>query len=234
MKPFNAVKNIFVAAAIACALTWQASGTIVYDNPSGLGTGQGGGPWALGLDFTVNTAGYVTAMGAYDDNGDGFSGTVPVAIYYVSGFGALDGTIVGGTVVNFSGSSDTLIGGSRFQSITPVLLTPGVYSVVGANFGTGNTFHNAVTGPAYSTFDSVGGALTIGSWRDGGPGNSTLVFPISDIGGVGGNAFGTNPRWTAATFDFAVPEASQFAMAGIGLLGLIYISRAYVLRNKLA
>jgi hypothetical protein len=213
-----------------------ANATIVYNNPTGLTGLQGSGPWNLGLDFTVNTAGYVNKMGAYDSGLDGFSGTVPVAIYYVSGFGALNGTQVPGTVVNLAGSPTDVSGSSRFVSITPVLLTPGVYSVVGANFGTANPFKNAVTGPTVSTFNTVGGALTLGTWRDGGPGVSyaSLVFPTTDVGGVGGNSFGTNPRWTAATFDFTpVPEAATFGAAAVGLLGLVYFVRYVRIRRTL-
>lgn len=224
MKTWNGLK-VSGAAAIISLLALNANATIVYNNPTGLTGLQGGGPWNLGLDFTVNTAGYVNAMGAYDDGLNGFSGTVPVALYRVS-----DGTQVSGTYVELTGSPATVDGSSRFVSISPVYLEPGVYSVVGANFGTANPFKNALNGPASATFDTVSGALTMGTWRDAS--GATLAFPTTDVGGVNYPP-GTDPRWTAATFDFTpVPEVATFGAAAVGLLGLVYGARHVRNRRK--
>ena len=232
MKPFNTIKNILAVAAMVSALTWQASAVIVYTSTTTAGNQGANGPWALGLDFTVNTGGYVTRIGAFDSGSDGFgSATIPVAIYNLG-----NSTIVPGTSVSFTGMAGTPDGGAyRFLSIGSVYLAPGSYSIVAANYGVGGEQnYNAYVGSGLNWpdggfvnpigFNTAGGALTMGPGRFA-SGFSTLTLPAGQ-----GDFF--QPLFGSASFDFAVPEASQFAMAGIGLLGLVYIGRAYVLRTK--
>ena len=226
------MKKLALGLAVGGLFAWQAGATIVYNTPSGLVPNQGGafaGPWILGLDFTVNTGGSVDAIGAYTASGT-FSGTVPVAIYNVD-----SGLQVAGTEVNFSGTMGTLIGQTRYVNIAPVYLAPGTYSVVAANYGVAGANDNwnagvaniPPSGTSLVTFNTVGGALTDGSFRyDYGSG---LAFPLSTVG-----SGAADPRWSAGSFDFAVPEASGFALAGVALLGLVYVGRVYSQKFKIA
>lgn len=224
MKPFKTIKNLFVAAAMASALTWEASAIIAYQNAAGNYGNQPGGPYVLGLQFTVGAAPLnVVQLGAFDNNQDGWTTPVTVAIYDFN----LQSIV--GSSVTFSGTSGASLGtlgsdgGSRFLPVTPFTLTAGgVYMVVAAGYGgSGELNYNAqgLSNP-YLTQDP---AIIVGNnYYAGG---SSLAFPAS----LDGTPY---PRYGAGTFEFAVPEASQFAMAGIGLLGLVYIGRAYVLRTK--
>ena len=86
MTTCNAVKKLALGVVLSGLFAWQANAVLVYTSTTTLGN-QGAtgvnGPWALGLDFTVNTPGYVTQIGVFDslDNGVGFgSAVIPVAI----------------------------------------------------------------------------------------------------------------------------------------------------------
>lgn len=85
----------------------------------------------LGLDFNV-TAGHpilVTALGAFDNNADGFTGTVNVTIYNRDTVVQVCGPVA------ISGTVGTLVNGNRFIALTaPCVLPPGNYSVVAQGF----------------------------------------------------------------------------------------------------
>ena len=72
MKTWKICK-ISVAAVVAAflAVAWQANAVIVYQSSTAVGNQGQNGPWALGLDFTVNTDGYVTQIGAFDSSDNG-------------------------------------------------------------------------------------------------------------------------------------------------------------------
>jgi VPDSG-CTERM motif len=143
----------------------------------------------LGMDFTVNSAVTVTALGTFDANlnavvgdavtpptqaqiaqsllaGPNSSGVDPniyVGIFKVNANGT--GTLVSPQVVfNTAGAISTpyfAIAGSIFQAITAFTLGPGTYSIV----ATGYTFDlksgNTALGSPIPTFDTLGGALTL-------------------------------------------------------------------------
>jgi hypothetical protein len=238
MRTFNGIKKLTLAVVVSGLAAWQATAVIVYDNSGCIGNvslSGGPGPYAVGHDFTVITAGYVNAVGVFDaaNNvgggfvGDGFVGTVQVAIYSVDPGGAT-GSLIPGTLMSFTGTAGILTGSTRFLTIAPVLLSPGTYSIVAANLGgtTGDDLWSYFwPGGAPPAFNSVGGGLAVGPSRYVASGS--MVYPTlsSPTLGVGAGSF---------DFEFAVPEASEFALAGVGLLGLVYIGRCYVLRPKVA
>src|SRR6185295_2573206 len=97
------MKAIVVAAVIASTL-WcsRCEATVVYNsNKEGTGTDASGSVYLTRFD--VVTAGTVTAMGAYDDNRNGFgAATVQVALYKLSGS---TWSQVAGTLKSFSGTT---------------------------------------------------------------------------------------------------------------------------------
>ena len=217
----------------------RVGATIIYNNPGGLqGNEQATTPLILGLDFTVIKPGVVTAVGAFDNFLNGFpAGPVPVAIYNVS-----SGLVVPGTQVAFSGAGgwDYTSGSSHFINLlNPVLLNPGVYSVVAANYGNfpnAELNYNSTYPPPSGTppfFDSAFGTLALGPGRTGFgtslPGNlsfpSTLVHVFS----------GPDPQFGAGTFDFTpVPEATTYGLAAVLLLGGFYVGRLFWLRRAVS
>ena len=130
---------------------------VVYDIaniPLGANTSGSASPIALRLDFDVNVAGNVTAIGAVDFGGS-FSGTIPVAIYRLD---TPAGTQVPGTLVSFTSSGTytaSPLGGMKFQNITPVFLSSGSYAIVAANFTSNDQYYDSVLKvPEAVAFDS--------------------------------------------------------------------------------
>ena len=114
-------------AGVAVSLLGQAHAATVFTLPSP--SNFGNGDWSFGEIFTVGPQNItVTALGAYDANGDGFTtpGGIPVGIFQES-----DGALLTSTFVI---SSDPLSAYFRYASIAPLTLLSGVsYRVVADN-----------------------------------------------------------------------------------------------------
>lgn len=216
------VKNLglMLGLSAVAGLSLPCGGTIAYNYASG-NYGNTALAVDLGMDFSVgSTPVFVTQLGAWDNNQDGIAGSVTVALYKVIDTQTLQS--VSGGSASFSGTTGTVIGGARWQSITPVQLDANTtYRVVASGYGSELWFLNTSPGQSSNlSTDSGGGLLTFG----------TSYYKIGTWQPYTG--YGT-PPWTAGTFDFTpVPEASQFAVAGVGLLGLVYIGRCAWQRRK--
>jgi hypothetical protein len=252
MKTWNSMKISSAVVAAVLLVAAQAQGTIAYNFPATPDSTVGGIPRQVGNIFTVNpTPGgfenaLVTKVGAADYGAPGFIGSVPVAIYSWSGS---QWNIVPGTSHTFSGtpSPGDMVGGAAFYTLpTPVTLTPGVYAIIGANFGSDNPYWNAGSGshtdPSKAPSFGGGPYLTMGgvSGNRGWIANGSTLLPNLSGGGFvnyGAGLFGGNPgtpSFAGATFDFTpVPEAAAFGAAAVGLLGLVYIGRYARLRRTM-
>jgi len=224
IEPMNKLKLTIILAVASLGLCLPASAGLVFDNtglPGNQNHTQGGGPFKLGLDFTVNNSFEVNTLGLFDANGDGFgSANIPVAIFDLA---------TGAPVASytFTGAADALVGGSRIHSIAPVtLLADKSYSIVAIGLGTdANPNWNGVfsgAGAVTPTFDSQGGALSFtGQWRFDYLSHLIPLLPQY----VGQNpAF---PVFGAGTFGYiepenitAVPEPSTY-LAGLSALGML-------------
>ncbi len=166
---------------------------ISYDNESALRTGSQNYSQGFGMDFTVNSSITVTAVGAYDSNaaaGTGFASPVTVTIWNRSG-----PSIVPGLQVTLSGTNQTLIGGQRFASVTPVVLSPGNYSVVSIG-PSGYELWNSSGAPGGANTTSAGGSGQVtytGLGRNSAPNANT--FPTNSDSGPAN-------RYSAGTFIF--------------------------------
>ena len=190
---------LFVVAAIALVFTSAAYAqtSVAYDNPVWAGNQAWTGN--LGLDFNVNSPIRIQALGAFDNNADGFTGTVNVAIF------SLDtSTMVAGPVA-LTGTSGILHNGARFIPLaTPVALQPGHYTVVAVGFNAtdlnGNEHNGGWNAP---TLNDGGGLISfVGTGRY--DFNTTLDIPaIIDVG--------PPAVYAAGTFAFApTPPADEF------------------------
>jgi hypothetical protein len=230
MKASKAALKIALVATVCFTLADSAKATIAYQNPTGTyGNATGDGRYNVGMDFTVGGAGIiVTSLGAFDNGQDGLAAPITVAIYRVS-----DQSMM--TSVNFgAGNSGTLIGGSRFLDITDIILGAGTYRIVAGGYG------GDISGRERLFTEEIPNSITIPTDTGGG----LIAYPLSGgnyyspfTGAIGfptilsGSA--TVPGYAGGTFDFTpVPEASQFAVAGVGLLGLVYIGRCAWQRRK--
>ena len=196
------VKYYLAATALA--------GSVVLASPasaatavsiSGFSTFVGDGPWTLGYSFTALQDLSVTALGAFDDLGDGFADAHEVGLWDSSG------TLI--SSISVSGT-DTLIDGFRYANIASVNLIAGTTYTVGAsNFGVNDAY-------AYNATLSSAPEITVldGQFINGGG----LRNPVGSAGGVGGY-FGGNFQFSSAIS--AAPEPGTWAMMilGFGLAG---------------
>jgi hypothetical protein len=185
--------------------------TIAYDVPVQPGNQNWQGN--LGLDFNV-IAGHpiiISKLGVFDGNGDGFTGTVNVAIF------DRNTTAQVGPTATFTGTTGTLVNGNRFLAVTPFVLPPGNYSVVAVGFSNTDPSGNT-TLPLSSLIPSTenaGGLISfVGTGRY--DPNTSLDFPTIVPAATPPNVF------LAGTFQFsaaAVPPVltEAFALGSIGV-----------------
>ena len=184
------------------------SGPGVYDAATGLAGNQ---TWTgtLGLNFTVNQAVRVAALGTFDSTG----GTITSDIYGVI-FDSNGAAVT--PILNFNNTADPSGAAFVFRSFpTAVILAPGQYQV--ATWGYDSTFRNynnsGPGGPV--TFNTLGGSLTAVSSSYGASNTPGVYATIPDNGST---------RYGASSFlAGAVPEPASWALmiGGIGFAGLV-------------
>jgi hypothetical protein len=179
----------FVAAALlvvsSLSIVAAAGGTIAYVVPAGT-VGNQDFEGALGMDFDVLKPITVTELGVFDSGSDGLNRPLTARLY------DRDTTLQIATLSFGTGSTGTLVGGSRFLPLlVPITLPAGFHGTIEAEgYGSGEPNGNSLN--AWTT-DSGGGAIAfVGSGRwaptpgvfpfivDGGPANryaaGTFVF----------------------------------------------------------
>ncbi|MEX0677087.1 MAG: PEP-CTERM sorting domain-containing protein [Pirellulales bacterium] len=189
---------VFIALAIlllAVSAPCPAAPTPVFGLPSPESFRNSS--WSFGEIFTVGAQDLtVTALGAYDDSGDGFitGGGIPVGIFKES-----DASLLVSTFVQ---STDPFSADYRYASITPIVLQSGEqYRVVAVNLDDlYNIDLNFTVNPlvAYNGYGYVETTL--------------LTF--------GNDFFGSERVWMANLNVEVVPEPSSLALAALGLLGI--------------
>ena len=216
--PVKSFKRLIVAV-IALAFAGVARADfIAYDVTSGL-VGNQVFSGSVGMNFDTTAGATVTQLGVFDSGGDGLVSSKLVQLYDRDTQSLITSTTIA------AGTSATLINGSRFVAITPILLTAGHhYTIVASGFTTADPLYNSGFAGAVvpSTLNTGGGILAfVGTGRYA---NTPGVFPT---------IIDTIPRpnpYAAGTFQFtAVPEPGSIALFGIGTLGLIGYRR---LRNR--
>jgi hypothetical protein len=207
---------VFSLAAFFILPTLLPASTIAYDNDTSLGDVGflQNWPGVLGLDFNVNKAITVTALGAYDQgvvaNLAGVDGTsgVTVGIY-----DRTTQTLVSPTALFTPASPGVQINGDAFKAESFTLL-PGEYSVVSYNDKNYNEGYVSNVFNPTSTENSGGGAISfVGSGRYAA--TAGLTYPTQVDGGP-------SNRYDAGTFAF-VPEPSSYVLLiGAAIGGLAW------------
>ena len=155
----------------------------------------------FGWAFTISSPIYVTALGYFDFGNDGLTDSHQVAIWNSTGGSPL----LMATVP--AGTTGSLVDGSRYIAVTPILLPAGSYTIGGfsLNFTDSVAIECAIITPAPGiTYDGARSAQ--------GP---SLMFPAGNTQGYQNGDFGPN-------FQFAVPEPSAYALlaaASVALAG---------------
>ena len=169
-----------------------------------LATRKSGWSGNLGLDFNVVSSPIlVSALGVFDANGDGFSAGITIAVAI---FNRSTQAVVAGPLTFTHANPGTLVGGDRFQSLSPAVTLPvGTYSVVAVGFGSLDLNGNStILGYTASTENSGSLITFVGSGRY--DSNTTLDFPAIVPSPNPPNVF------LAGTFKFsAVPSAGSDA-----------------------
>ena len=157
----------------------QAQCTPFDGATSNASAGTGNQAWAgrLGLRFTANSLINITRLGAYDSGADGFTGTITVGIVNSSGAVVVP-------AISMTGSSDLLVGNFRMRNITPVVLSPGQYTVVSYGYSASDPNYNS-NNPAnlFATVNTGSGLIT----HDDSPWDNTAAMGVpSNTHSVGG------------------------------------------------
>jgi hypothetical protein len=185
------------------------------------------------MDFNVGSQAItITSLGAFDSGQDGINGTIQVGI-----FDRATSTLVGSTAT-FNGTSQALVGNSRFSSVGPFNLSAnGAYSIVAVGYNANELNGNHYFGGSLSTINTGAGLISFtGISRFNFGVGAVLSQPtIPDNYSFSGYPNGGPAnRYDAGTFTFtsAVPEPSEWAMMLGGLLTIGCIAKRRRQQNR--
>lgn len=186
-SPFHDAAWAEGAAAIGFGPRNLESTTTVFLIPDGVKGNQTFGG-SLGLDFIVIEPVLVTGLGAFDSNGDGFSGTLTTRLWQRNDRGTPGdpdddlGQAILASQTFTPGRPGILEGGTRFFPLdSPLILHPGSYTIVTSGFTAADPNGNLGTPNAgdWESDDANGSLQLTGRGRYGSAG----TFPANVDGG---------------------------------------------------
>lgn len=173
-----------------------------WDGSQGDYFGDDDGPFTVGFRFRAETDFVVTALGAFDYLGDGFSQSHTIGLWDVA-----SGSLIATATVT-PGTAAPLVGQFRYVDVAGVNLTGNrEYIVAGSEFyGATRDLYGSVPAAAFTMAPGLS-YLAPRSAAEA-PG---LVFPVLEIGAPFSGVFGANLQITT------VPEPSTWDLFAVGL-----------------
>jgi hypothetical protein len=179
----------------------------------------------LGNDFNVNLDSeiLVTQLGAFDSGQDGFVNTITVGLFRRLP-GGNPNTDTAGTLlasVTLTGTSGTLAGNYRFAPLsTPLLLTPGFYTIDAVGFGASDLNGNENNAGFTVMTNNGGGVISfVGTGRFNN--STTLSYPANSSANQGFGGLSPHPFAGGSFQATVVPEPASVALLATAALGLL-------------
>lgn len=199
------LKRLYYLAAFSVIMiapgTVSASPLVEFTTP---GNSYTNGSWTFGIDFSVGRSNIlVTALGYYDDAGNGFVDNHEVGLY--DSVGNLLGS-------GLATSASSLIGHFRYVDITPVTLLAGqTYRVVGVSHSDLYTYNDI----GFAADPSI---TYLGDTYDPG---TTLFDPTGQFHNDATDGF-FGPNLFINGSSSPVPEPGAYGLVGGGLAALLF------------
>ena len=126
------VRNLILSAVAVGMMSSAAVATPLWEFTSA-GNSFSNGSWDFGNNFQVKSTVTVTGLGYFADPNNGFVDANQVALY------ASTGTLLASATVD---NTYPLVGHFRYVTISPVILTPGIYQIDGASHADNYTWND--------------------------------------------------------------------------------------------
>jgi hypothetical protein len=220
----TAASVIAAAAFFAPWLTTPASAVPIFDAPTPPNQNWTG---SLGLDFTVNQSIVISGLGAY--SGVGATADITVEVF------KSDGTPIPGLAAVITTTSSPY----TWQSVVPVTLAPGTYQIAAWGYGTILNYNTGIAPGTAISFDTLGGALSLGLPYYNNPNQTGFATILDDFNGC---QYGCDHYYGAGNIDAALalgpgnpgdaPLPSAWLLMLSGFFGFGYFARRGVKRNS--
>ena len=160
----------------------------------------------------------ITAVGIFDDGGDGLANSHEVGIWTYLNGQLLDSPAASATVL--AGTEAPLTDGYRYAQLSPVILPPQSFGVIAGAYGEGDA--DDLVHPRFLDFNSPVYIQTgtVGRWAPG-PGLPTPgAYGLSPCEGCGSEV------WYEPNFKFEIiPEPHVSTFLGLGLVAWVLLRR---------
>ncbi|WP_207495298.1 T9SS type A sorting domain-containing protein [Aridibaculum aurantiacum] len=188
-------------AVLSCGNTADATPRSPFVSPSKEGNQVFHGE--LGNAFSVTKPVVINQLGAFDDEGNGITGTQQGGIR-VAIFDAATKTVVPGLDAIVAGNADNFKNNYRYKLINPVLLPVGNYMVVTKGYNSSERSGNAaIAGTTYPAGDLGSGAIAFNEVSAYGEDNtsSSFIYP--------GNPDATANRYLNGNFIYTIASVTE-------------------------